>query len=232
MASWRIGCDVRTVFRGDNGSDAPLGHEHAVACAAPLRGKKGTHYEGGMRVPFVAAWVRPNSSSPMQQRLPIPADSIQPQIASVVDLFPTLLELAGVKAPREHVLDGFGLDRLLSGQPDLARPESFLMHYPHAPHRSDYFTVYRDGDWKVIYHYYPSAQSNNSRYQLFHLGHDPSESTNLAEREPVQLQTIMERLLTAVEDAGAQYPLDSDDRPLAPQLPTNSKRKDNCPTRR
>ncbi|MEO1528723.1 MAG: sulfatase-like hydrolase/transferase, partial [Planctomycetota bacterium] len=47
-------------FLGDNGSDAPLGHQHDVACAAPLRGKKGAHYEGGMRVPFVAAWAKPN----------------------------------------------------------------------------------------------------------------------------------------------------------------------------
>ena len=44
-------------FLGDNGSDAPLGHQHEVACAAPLRGKKGAHYEGGMRVPFIAAWA-------------------------------------------------------------------------------------------------------------------------------------------------------------------------------
>ena len=47
-------------FLGDNGSDAPLGHEHAVACAAPLRGKKGSHYEVGMRVPFMASWAKRN----------------------------------------------------------------------------------------------------------------------------------------------------------------------------
>ena len=51
-------------FLGDNGSDAPLGHQHAVACAAPLRGKKGAHYEGGMRVPFIAAWAKPNRAKP------------------------------------------------------------------------------------------------------------------------------------------------------------------------
>ena len=51
-------------FLGDNGSDAPLGHQHEVACAAPLRGKKGTHYEGGMRVPFIAAWAKPNPENP------------------------------------------------------------------------------------------------------------------------------------------------------------------------
>jgi arylsulfatase A-like enzyme len=55
-------------FLGDNGSDAPLGHQHAVACAAPLLGKKGAHYEGGMRVPFIAAWARPNNTNPHQKR--------------------------------------------------------------------------------------------------------------------------------------------------------------------
>lgn len=54
-------------FLGDNGSDAPLGHQHAVACAAPLRGKKGSHYEGGMRVPFIAAWAKPNANNPNQK---------------------------------------------------------------------------------------------------------------------------------------------------------------------
>ena len=44
--------DTLIFFLGDNGSDAPAGPVHEVACAAPLRGKKGTHYEGGMRVPL------------------------------------------------------------------------------------------------------------------------------------------------------------------------------------
>ena len=59
-------------FLGDNGTDADLGHQHAVACAAPLRGKKGTHYEGGMRVPFIAAWGKANPQNAFQKKLPIP----------------------------------------------------------------------------------------------------------------------------------------------------------------
>ena len=43
------------------------------------------------------------------------------------------------------------------------------MHYPHSPHRSDYFTCIADGDWKVIYHYFPSEVSEDSHYQLFNL---------------------------------------------------------------
>ena len=78
-------------FLGDNGSDAPLGHQHEVACAAPLRGKKGAHYEGGMRVPLIAAWAGAQPDNPHQRRLPIPAGAIQPQQAAVYDLFPTIL---------------------------------------------------------------------------------------------------------------------------------------------
>lgn len=60
-------------FLGDNGSDAPLGHQHEVACAAPLRGKKGSHYEGGVRVPFIAAWAKASAENAVQKRLPIVA---------------------------------------------------------------------------------------------------------------------------------------------------------------
>ena len=64
-------------FLGDNGSDAPLGHQHEVACAAPLRGKKGAHYEGGMRVPFIAAWAKADKDNPAQKRLPIAVGAIR-----------------------------------------------------------------------------------------------------------------------------------------------------------
>ena len=62
--------DTLIVFLGDNGSDAPLGKTHEVASSAPLLGKKATHYEGGMRVPFIAAWAKPDTSNFEQQRLP------------------------------------------------------------------------------------------------------------------------------------------------------------------
>jgi arylsulfatase A-like enzyme len=113
------------VFLGDNGSDAPLGHEHEVACAAPLRGKKGAHYEGGMRVPFIAAWARPNPDNPHQRRLRILAGAIQTQQASVEDLFPTLLGLAGVEVPADHVVDGKPFNRLLTGNTTRAAARFF-----------------------------------------------------------------------------------------------------------
>ncbi len=207
-------------FLGDNGSDAPLGHEHAVACAAPLRGKKGSHYEGGMRVPFIAAWAKPAAANVHQQRLPIPVGAIQTQQAAVTDIFPTILALAGANSPRTHVVDGARLDTLLAGRRDPQRAETFLMHYPHAPHRSDYWTSYRDGEWKVIYHYFPTAASENSHYQLFHLGRDPFEQKNLAATEPAELRRMMQSLIASLEKHAAVYPVEkTGGAALRPKLP-------------
>ncbi len=207
-------------FLGDNGSDAPLGHQHAVACAAPLRGKKGAHYEGGMRVPFIAAWAKPNPDNPYQKRLPIPADTIQTQTAAVQDLFPTILNFTGSSVPDKHTVDGARLDTLLTGKPDSSREEIFLMHYPHSPHRSNYFTSYRNGDWKVIYHYVPSKDSEGSHYQLFNLSEDPFEQNNLAATKTKQLRKMMQELIASMEEHQALYPVEKkSDKPLKPKLP-------------
>jgi arylsulfatase A-like enzyme len=218
-----LGVSENTVvfFLGDNGSNAPLGHQHAVACAAPLRGKKGAHYEGGMRVPFIAAWAKPNSSNAGQKRLPIATGVIQSQQAAVQDLFPTILALAEGRSPKDHIVDGLRLDMLLTGKPDKTRDETFLMHYPHAPHRSDYFTSYRHGDWKVIYHFYPSKGSEGTHYQLYNLAEDPFESNNLATSKPDQLRSMMQELIASLKKHNALYPVDKKDSvtPLKPKLP-------------
>lgn len=208
-------------FLGDNGSDAPLGHQHSVACAAPLRGKKGAHYEGGMRVPFIAAWAKPDESNPLQQKLAIPLGAIHHQVAAVQDLFPTIGDLVGFEPPANYVVDGSSLTTLLTGNRDDSRSETFLMHYPHSPHRSDYFTCYRDGNWKVIYHYFPSEASEGGHYQLYDLSTDPFESTNLAESHPEELQRMMKELAASLVAHEAQYPVSMEDgsTPQTPVLP-------------
>ena len=211
------------LFLGDNGSDAPLGHPHQVSCAAPFRGKKGSHYEGGMRVPMIAAWAKPDSGSALQKHLAIPADAIQPQVASVIDLFPTVMALTGTMVPTDHMVDGSKLQTLLTGQRDPSRSEQFLMHYPHGKHRSNYFTTWRDGDWKIIYHTLPSKLTNEGHvqfegghYQLFNLVDDPFESTNLAESNPDQVRRMMAGLIRSLEQHNAVYPVDDDGKELRP----------------
>lgn len=206
------------LFLGDNGSDAPLGDPHEVAAAAPLRGMKASHYEGGTRVPFIAAWARPDAANPLQKQLPIAAGAVQRQQAAIEDLFPTILRLTGIQPPKDHIVDGAKLDTLLTGKPDPARREQFLMHYPHA-HRSEYFTSWRDGDWKVIYHYAPSRTSENSHYQLYDLKADPFEQTNLAKEKPEELRRMMRGLATALEEHQALYPVNEDGKELKPLIP-------------
>lgn len=191
--------DTLVFFLGDNGTDAPLGKTHAIACAAPLRGKKGTHYEGGMRVPFIAAWARPNKDNPLQKSLPIPAGMLSSAKGSICDLFPTILKLAGIS--HDGKTDGSDFAGALSG--GKRREEfTFLMHFPHG-HRSSYYTAWHQGDWKLVYHYHRPAET---RHELFNLAADRTESKNLAATEKKELRRMVKSMTAALEEADAQYP--------------------------
>ncbi|QDU37485.1 Arylsulfatase precursor [Maioricimonas rarisocia] len=209
-------------FVGDNGTDAPLGPLHEIACAAPLRGKKGTHYEGGMRVPFIAAWAAPNGDHPLQKRTPISGGTIVSDVGIVYDLFPTILALTGTDVSPDHAdvtIDGIDLTPILTGNANGPENREFLMHFPHA-HRSSYFTVFRNGNWKLIYHYRPAKGAAWGRYELFDLSQDRDESHNLAEERPNKLREMMTLMTASLEEAGAQYPL-ADDKTsrLVPEMP-------------
>lgn len=204
------------IFLGDNGSDAPLGHEHDVACAAPLRGRKGSHYEGGVRVPMIAAWGKANRANEHQQRLKISAGTIQQQLAAVQDLFPTILNVAQVSVPESHTIDGQDLSTLLMGASDPNHRSEFLVHYPHAPHRSDYWSSFRDEEWKVVYHFIPGKASAGSHFQLFHLSDDPFEQHDLASKDPATLSRMMKRLIASLESHSAVYPVDANGKELRP----------------
>ncbi len=218
----RLGVAEQTLvlFLGDNGGDAPLGGPHDVASSAPLRGRKGSHYEGGMRVPMLAAWGAPAPKLPHQQRLPIPANAVQTQIASVEDLLPTLLGVAGVPLPADRQIDGRDMSRLLCGERDPERPERFLMHYPHQPHRSNHFSLLRQGRWKLVYHYFPTDDSDGRHVQLFDLEVDPAEQHNVAAEHPERSQRMLAELVAALDAHDALYPVDPNTQePQRPRAP-------------
>lgn len=219
------------LFLGDNGSDAPLGDQHGYSSSAPLRGKKGAHYEGGLRVPFIAAWAKPSAESQLQQKLPIKPNAVQTQVGSIIDLFPTLLNLANVPLPEGHKLDGADLAPLLTGKTVPSREQVFLNHFPHSPHRSHYFTSYRQGDWKVIYHYLPISEElkqkklkkhqgdSTVRYELFDLKKDPYEATDLSEKNPKELKRMLSLMGQQLEEYEALYPVDANGNELKPVIP-------------
>lgn len=205
------------LFLGDNGSDAPLGAEKGYTSSAPLRGKKGTEYEGGMRVPFIASWGKPDKKNENQKKLPIIADGTQQQLGAVMDIYPTVLSLTGTANPKGHAVDGFDLKMQLAGKENKKRPETFLMHFPHA-HRGSYFTTYRNGDWKLIYAYNPETPAAPG-YELYNLKNDPIEANNLAPTEKKKLAEMVAGMKVRLETEGALYPEDANGNVLEPIVP-------------
>jgi len=204
------------IFLGDNGGDCPSGKLDGVNSCAPLRGRKGAKWEGGMRVPFIAAWGKPDANNRWQKQLPIPANSIRQEIGARYDLFPTIADLVDAPVSADHPVDGQNLKRLLTGKSDPENRYEFLNHYPH-PRRgqSHFFTTLRQGDWKVIYEY---LKQGDQRYSLYDLASDPSESQNLAADNPGKLRSMMRDMVRELESVDAVYPV-KDGLPLEPIIP-------------
>ena len=205
------------IFLGDNGSDAPLGDAHGHTSSEPLRGKKATSFEGGMRVPFIAAWAKPEASNAFQKKFPIPQGAIQGQLGTVMDIYPTLLKLTNTKNPNSHVIDGFDLATQISGKTSPTRGKSFLMHYPNQ-HRSSYYTAYITEDWKLIYHYNPKTPESPS-YELYDLENDPFENNNVAKSNPEKLKNLVKTMSQQLVAEHALYPIDQQGKEIKPKSP-------------
>lgn len=117
-----------------------------------------------------------------------------------MDLYPTILELAGLPLNREQHRDGVSLTPLLKGQPISSR--KLYWHYPHygnqggAPCGS-----VRDGDWKLIEWY------EDGLVELFNLREDESETTNLAGRHPDKVSELAAELAAWRLGVNAVMPL-------------------------
>jgi len=134
--------------------------ENAVGSAYPLRGHKRRANEGGPRVPFVA-------------RFPgrIPAGVVSDELASNLDLFPTILGLAGAELPSDRQLDGIDLWPLLGGSSSTS-PRSSFYYYE----QSDNSAVgVRQGDEKLLL----DTDFSGGNTGLFDLSGDIQESVDL-----------------------------------------------------
>lgn len=203
-------------FLGDNGGDAPLGGPEDYGSSAPLKGKKGSAYEGGVRVPFIASWAKVNPKNKFQKRYPISSGSVQNQMATIMDIFPSVLSVAGLKLPQKAVIDGANLKKMLAGKQDRKHNDYFLMHFPHE-HRSSYFTTFRKGDWKLMYFYNPETPTQPS-VKLFNLKIDPYEYNDVAMDNLELLQKLYNEMELRLIEEGALYPVDKDGNEIRPNL--------------
>lgn len=205
------------IFLGDNGSDAPLGEAADHGSSAPLKGKKGSEYEGGVRVPFIVSWAKPNPNNKLQKAYPIATNEVQNQMGTIMDLYPTILSVAGIPLPKNHELDGSDLKKLLQGKSDKKHRNDFLMHFPHE-HRGSYFTTYRKGDWKLIYYYHPEKDGIPS-YKLYNLSLDPNEENDLSVTNSQKLKELCRLMIDRLKKEDALYPVNKENKVLYPIMP-------------
>ncbi len=177
--------DTLVLFSSDNGPEEiqirDAGHS-GVGSAGPFRGRKRSLYEGGIREPFLVRW--PGT---------VPAGRIDnTSVLSAVDFLPTLCRLTGVEVPSNIELDGEDMHEILQGH-SRARRRPLLWEwrfavFGHVLNRSPILAV-RDGEWKLL------MNPDRSRVELYDIPRDPSELTNLANREPEVSERLSNMLL-------------------------------------
>lgn len=150
------------IFTSDNGGFAK------ATTHGPLRANKGSHYEGGIRVPLIMAGagvLNPDRTST------IPATSS--------DLYPTILETTGLSPKPHQHLDGISLTGILTKKASPDR-KSIFWHYPHYNRHpsSAPVSIIRQGPWKLI------EFLETDTIELYNLAADLGESKDLANAQP------------------------------------------------
>jgi arylsulfatase A-like enzyme len=143
-----LAASTLVIFTNDNGGEW-------LSRNAPLKDRKSTLWEGGIRVPLILRWPGV-----------LPAHAVSSQVAITMDLTATILRVTGTAVPATHKLDGIDLLPILSGRAPLTtreifwrRPRPFLQR------------AVRSGNWKLFW--------EGTQFYLFDLSKDPSERNDL-----------------------------------------------------
>ena len=189
--------DTMVIFTSDNGPWLSYGNHGGSQ--GPFREGKGTSFEGGVRVPFVARW--PGH---------IPKGVEKSEAAMTIDVLPTLATLAGAAMPADRIIDGKDIWPLLSARSDAKSPHDVLYFY-----WGQELHAVRSGRWKLhLPHPYQSldaagADGAPGKYvrkeielSLFDLTADPGEKTNVAAANPEVVGQLMRFVENARADLG------------------------------
>lgn len=162
------------IFCSDNGG------ETNVTTNSGLRGGKSMLYEGGIRVPLVVRWTGH-----------VPAGTVSGEPVSGIDFYPTLLDLAGVRLPEGHTVDGVSLAGLWKKPSRRLKERDLAWYYPL---EKDHFLggksamAIRDGRWKMI------EFLQTGERELYDLAADPGEEHNVAAQEPGVMAAMAARM--------------------------------------
>ena len=197
----RLGIHENTlvIFTSDNGPWLSYG-DHAGSTGG-LREGKGTTWEGGVRVPFIARW--PGH---------IPEDLEVSTPAMTIDVFPTLAGLIEAPLP-DHPIDGQSIWTLMNGTSTDPVQEAYYFYY----HQNQLHAL-RSGNWKLFFpHRYrtmdgqdPGKDGVPGKYthyeleeiELYNLASDPTETTNVADQHPEVVAQLSALADLAREDMG------------------------------
>jgi len=209
----RTGAAERTlvIFTSDNGSpqrngidmSGPIGSvkDFGHDPSRPWRGMKSDAWEAGHRVPFIVRWPG---------RTPSGEVSSEPII--LTDLMRTFAALVGHSLPKDSAEDSFDILDAIQGKKAHRPIHDQLIH-----HSGNGVFAIRQGDWKLIL---GKGSGGFTRYkapadapagQLYHLGNDPAEQTNLYSEKPKIVEKLT-RLLELTRSSNSSYRLRSFER--------------------
>jgi arylsulfatase A-like enzyme len=168
------------VFTSDNGGSLPHAQNND-----PWRGGKQSHYDGGLRVPFIVRW-------PGQ----VAAGSRSDYPGQIFDVFPTFLEMADVEPPAG--LDAVSLAPVLRGGPAPAPRDLYFVRREGGPvYGGKSYEALIRGEWKLL------QNDPFSPLELYHLKDDPQETTNLASKNPGKVMELAKTLRTHIQRGGS-----------------------------
>jgi arylsulfatase A-like enzyme len=185
------------LFFSDNGGAA---YSVGGADNVPLRGGKGETFEGGIRVVSVMRW--PESIKPAQKLT---------DIMTVMDVFPTLADAAGIEAQNKRKLDGRSMWPAITEGVKQPREDwvYFVSEIPIYGHFN--LTVFND-EWKLVQDVEQDQLSTTVTNYLFRIQDDPNEYNNLASKYPDMVQ----KLSRLIQERRALHPINGTRAALSP----------------
>ncbi|MCW1735154.1 sulfatase [Anaerorudis cellulosivorans] len=186
-----LGIEDNTViiFTSDNGG-VSSGDDYSTS-NLPLRGGKGTQWEGGLRVPFIIQYS-PKILGGISFNEPIIG----------MDIYPTILDYVGIKPVSKQHKDGISIRPIIENNQSKKIERELYWHFPHYGNQGgEPSSVIRKGDWKLIYYH------EDERCELYNLQLDESENEFLNALYPQKVKELKNNLFRWMKKVNAKLPV-------------------------